>query len=424
MKKALVLICSMLVMFASAAQTSGLHIPSEKPIKPKDLPLAWTNPEVFCLLLHFDEGDSAYREGDLDLLDSAYNVAFDKNSPRLYTMSIEAYGHGSDSALMRMRVESVYRYFTMRGHEVMPVRYAYNPIHCSCHGDTVELIRFEVPTDKQIYDCADLPESRKMFNKNIPLDGSVMVTFRHNPIECIGGNSGCFLPAQDSNIRAYYTQLILKKGSIYSVYNTKDECPPPVEISIDEHLDYKQFFDQYELVPHQRQIILPIGYVVLHSTFNRKPGECQYLSDSIYLRFPVTEEQIESGLRVFAKKMGSRGVEYRQVSTKKVKGGPVLMIQAAINASQFDTIYLGKRITEEEVSKYLFFADSPTEQGAVTIRVKGEERYFKPFRLNGKGEYDYRKPFRAMLRIVPTEEEEIESTPADTFRNDGDEEIE
>lgn len=424
MKKALVLLCSLLVMVASVAQTSGLHIPSEKPIKPKDLPLAWTNPEVFCLLLHFDEGDSAYREGDLDLLDSAYNIAFDKNSPRLYTMSIEAYGHGDDSALMRMRVESVYRYFTMRGHEVMPVRYAYNPIHCSCHGDTVELIRFEVPTDKQIYDCADLPESRKMFNKSISLDGTVMVTFRHNPIECIGGNSGCFLPAQDSNIRAYYTQLILGKGSIYSVYNTKDECLPPVEISIEEHLDYKQFFEHYELVPHQRQIIIPIGYIVLRSSFNRKPGECQYLSDSIFVRFPATEEQIESGLRVFAKKMGSRGVEYRQVSTKKVKGGSVLMIQAAINASQFDTIYLGKRITEEEVSKYLFSADSPTEQGAVTITVKGEERYFKPFRLNGRGEYDYRKPFRAMLRIVPTEEEEIEPTPADSFRNDGDEEIE
>lgn len=423
MKKALVLICSLVVMFAAVAQTSGLHIPTEKPIKPKDLPLAWTNPEVFCLLLHFDESDSAYRESDLDLLDSAYNIAFDKNSPRLYTMSIEAYGHGYDSSLMSMRVESIYRYFTMRGHEVMPVRYAYNPIHCSCHGDTMELIRFEVPTDKQIYDCADLTDSRKMFNKNISLDGAVMVTFRHDPMECIGGSSGCFLPAQDSNIRAYYTQLLLKKGSIYAVYNTKDECPPPVEISIDEHLDYKQFFEHYMLVPHQRQIILPIGYIVLHSSFTRKIGECQYLSDSIYVRFPVTEEQVESGLKVFAKKMGAKGVEYRQVNTKKIKGGPVLLMQGAINASQFDTIFLAKRIPVEEVSKYLYPADSPTEQGAVTIMMDGEEKYFKPFRLNGRGEYDYKKPFRSMLRIVPTEEEEIE-TPADTFRNDGDEEIE
>lgn len=423
MKKTLVLLCSLMLMVAVAAQTSGLHIPSPKPIKPKDLPAAWTNPEVFCLLLHFDEGDSAYREADLDLLDSAYNVAFDKNNPRLYTMSIEAYGDAKNSKLMEARVESIYRYFTMRGHEIMPVRYAYNPIHCSCHGDSMELIRFEVPTDKQIYDCAELPDSRKIFNKDIRLEGSVLVTFRHNPIECIGGNSGCFLPAQDSNIRAYYTQLILKKGSIYAVYNTKGECPPPVELSIDEHLDYKQVLEHYALVPHQRQIILPIGYVVLHSSFNRKLDECQYLADSIFVRFPATEEQVESGIRVFAKKMGSKGIEYRQLSTKKIKGGPVLMIQAAINPSQFDTIYVGKRIAEDEVSKYLYPADSPTEQGAVTIMVNGEERYFKPFRMNGKGDYEFRKPFRAMLRIVEAEEEEVDDASSDAFRNDGDEEI-
>ena len=207
----LLIILFLAVAIGTWGQNSGLHIPSEKPIKPKDLPRAWTNPEVFCLLLHFDENDSSYRESDLDLLDSAYSVAYSRDNPRLYTMSIEAYGHEYDVDLMLSRIESVYRYFTMRGHEIVPVRYAYNPIHCSCHGDTIELIRYEVPTDKQVYDCAELPDSRKFLNKDIPLEGTILVTFRHNPIECIGGSSGCFIPAQDSNIRAYYTQLILKK---------------------------------------------------------------------------------------------------------------------------------------------------------------------------------------------------------------------
>ena len=107
--------------FAAAGQSSGLHIPSEKPIKPRDLPKAWTNPEVFCLLLRFDDSDSAYREEDLDLLDSAYSVAFSKDNPRMYTMSIEAYGNSRNADIMRARVESVYRYFTMRGHEIVPV---------------------------------------------------------------------------------------------------------------------------------------------------------------------------------------------------------------------------------------------------------------------------------------------------------------
>lgn len=405
-------------------QQSGLHIPSEKPIKPKDLPRAWTNPEVFCLLLHFDEGDSSYRESDLDLLDSAYSVAFNRDNPRLYTMSIEAYGNGFDQDLMQARIESVYRYFTMRGHEVVPVRYAYTPIHCSCHGDTVELLRYEVPTDKQVYDCAELPSTRKILNKDISLDGALLVTFRDNPVECIGGSSGCFIPAQDSNIRAYYTQLILKKGSIYSVLNTRDECPPPVQISIDEHLDYQQMVEKYFLVPHRRNIILPIGYVVLHSSFNRQPDECTHLTDSIFIRFPVTEEQLESRLRVYAKKYSSKGMEYKPLATKKIKGGPVLMLQGALNPTQFDTVFIAKRITEDEVSKYLYPADSPTEQGAVTIMIKGEERYFKPFRIDGKGQYEFKKLFRNMLRIIEDEEEDLNETGRDVFLNDGDEEIE
>ena len=405
-------------------QQSGLHIPSEKPIKPKDLPRAWTNPEVFCLLLHFDEGDSSYRESDLDLLDSAYSVAFNRDNPRLYTMSIEAYGNGFDQDLMQARIESVYRYFTMRGHEVVPVRYAYNPIHCSCHGDTVELLRYEVPTDKQVYDCAELPSTRKILNKDISLDGALLITFRDNPVECIGGSSGCFIPAQDSNIRAYYTQLILKKGSIYSVLNTRDECPPPVQISIDEHLDYQQMVEKYFLVPHRRNIILPIGYVVLHSSFNRQPEECTHLTDSIFIRFPVTEEQLESRLRVYAKKYSSKGMEYKPLATKKIKGGPVLMLQGALNPTQFDTVFIAKRITEDEVSKYLYPADSPTEQGAVTIMIKGEERYFKPFRIEGKGQYEFKKLFRNMLRIIEDEEEGLNETGRDVFLNDGDEEIE
>ena len=90
--KRLLFILFLIAVVAANAQ-SGLHIPTEKPIKPRDLPKAWTNPELFCLLLQFDEDDSAYREVDLDLLDSAYNLAFNRENPMMYTMSIEAYGN-------------------------------------------------------------------------------------------------------------------------------------------------------------------------------------------------------------------------------------------------------------------------------------------------------------------------------------------
>lgn len=414
----------LLTGFAAGAQPSGLHIPTAKPLKPKELAAAWHYPETFCLLLSFDAGDSAYRVSDLDLLDSAYAIAFDKESPRFYTMTIEGYARSGEEELMQARVASIYRYFTMRGHEVLPVRYAYNPIHCSCHGDTVELLRYEVPVNRQVYDCADLTESRKMLNKTIPLEGNLLVTFRHNPVECIGGSQGCFLPQQDSTLRSYYTQLILKKGSIYAVSDTRDECPPPVEISIEEHLDCIALMEKYFLVPHRRQIILPVGYVVLHSSFNRKGDECsQELPDSILIRFPVTEEQMEAKLRIFAKCQTSKGMEYKALPTKKIKGGPVLMIQAALNATQFDTIFLARRIQPEELFNYLFNADGPNEQGAVTVVEEHEEYFYKPFRVNRKGEYEYKKAFRALLRF-PQEDEESEGSSSTDFRNDGDEELE
>ena len=117
-------------------------------------------------------------------------------------------------------------------------------------------------------------------------------------------------------------------------------------------------------------------------------------------------------------------MEYKPLATKKIKGGPVLMLQGALNPTQFDTVFIAKRITEDEVSKYLYPADSPTEQGAVTIMIKGEERYFKPFRIDGKGQYEFKKLFRNMLRIIEDEEEGLNETGRDVFLNDGDEEIE
>lgn len=423
MRRVCLYLLLLLAVGTAGAQSSGLHIPTDKPLKPKALEAAWQYPETFCLLLTFDAGDSSYRVADLDLLDSAYAIAFDKESPRYYTMTIEGYARSGEESLMQARVASVYRYFTMRGHEVLPVRYAYNPIHCSCHGDTVELLRYEVPTNRQVYDCAELTDSRKVLNKSIPLEGNMLVTFKHNPTECIGGSQGCFLPQQDSTLRSYYTQLILKKGSVYAVRDTRDACPPPVEITIDEHLDCLQLMEKFFLVPHRRQIILPVGYVVLHSSFSRKGGECsQALPDSILIRFPVTEEQAEAKLRVFAKCHTSKGVEYKALPTKKIKGGPVLMIQAGLNAAQFDTIFLARRIQPEEVRSYLYEADSPTDQGAVTIIEDKEEHFYKPFRVNRKGEYEYKNAFRALLRL-PQEDEESEAAPGTDFRNDGDEEL-
>lgn len=411
----------MTTLFATALWAqSGIYVPSAKPVK--NMKKALEQPDVFCLILYFAPGDTVCKINDLDLLDSAYRIAFDRESPKLYTMTIESYGDNNE-AIGRARVESVFRYFAQRCHAQFPIRYAVNPIHCSCKGDSNEIVRYEVPVSRMVYNCADLPDSRKLFNKSIQLPGSVMITFQHNPDECIGSSRGCFLPSQDSTIRGYYTSMILKRGSVYSVTNTKDECPPPLEISIEEHLDYAEVVERYFLVPHRRQIIAQAGYIVIHSNFQRKPGECtQVNNDTILIRFPLTEYQYESKLRAFAKVHTEKGVEYKSIATRKVrgkKGSTSITVEARITPSQFDTIFLGKRIQEEDIHDYFYPVKNNTEQGTITIGGK----YYKAYKLDSRGDYLMRPSMEDMLRIIEEQEEYPEPQPRKKRGSDDDEEI-
>lgn len=400
----------------SWAQT-GIYIPSDKPIK--NMKVAMTNPDKFCLLVKYNYGDSTYTTADLDLFDSVYNMAFDRNNPKLYSMIIEGYGD-SDEELTQKRVDIVYHYFAHRSHAPFPIRYAVNSIKCSCHGDTTELLRYEVPVDKKVYDCAQLPPSRKLLNKTISLEGSVLITFVHNPEDVLGISRGCYVPGQDTTIRGYYASVYMPKGTLYSVSNTMDSCPSDVQFRIEEHLDYKEVLDKYFLVPHKKQIILQVGYVVLHSNLNRGYTECsQELADSIFVRFPITQEQWDNKLRIFGKKYSEKGVAYKALTTKKVPSKISINIQCALNVTQLDTIFLGKRIQPEELDDYFFECETDMEQGSFTV----EGKHYKAYRYDRHGEYEIKKPLRALLRIIDEKDVEIEDQKTDRRYAD-DEEIE
>lgn len=412
------LLAFLLNAFGLFAQ-SGIYLPSAKPAKngQKKVQVTMQNPDQFALLINYRGGDSTYAPTDLDWLDSAFNVAFDRENPKLYSMVIEGYG-GSDASLTEARVEGVYRYFAHRCHAPFPIRYASNNIHCSCHGDTVELLRYEVPVDKRYYDVSTLPDSRRSFN-GMQLNNCVLVTFKHNPDECIGTARGCFAPAQDSTIRGYYASVYMKKGALYSVTNTKDSCPHP-QFSIEEHLDYKETVERYFLVPHRKQIIVQVGYVVLHSNINREYGECsQLLNDSIYIRFPVTQEQWDNKIRIFGKKYSEKGVEYKALTTKKVPSKISISIQTGLNAMQLDTIFLGKRIQPEELKDYFFEVKTDMEEGSFTV----DGHHYKAYRLDKHGEYEIKKPLRLLMRINDDPAEDIEEQDTDKRYSD-DEEIE
>lgn len=408
----------LLLLAGTAVAQTGIYIPSAKPIK--NMQAAMVNPDVFCLLVHYNAAtDSAYSVSDLDWFDSVYNLAFDRNNPKLYSMTIEGYG-GDDEALTQSRVNMVYRYFAHRCHAPFPIRYAVNPIQCSCHGDTVEVLRYEVPVDLKVYNCAQLPASRKLLNKNINLEGCVLVTFRHNPDECIGLSRGCFVPGQDTTVRGYYASVFMQKGALYSVTNTKDSCPSNVQFYIEEHLEYKDVIEHYFLVPHKKQVILQAGYIVIHSSLNREPGECtRELADSIMVRFPVTPEQWEGKVRIFGKKYTDKGLVYKSLSTKKVPSKISINVQAGINVTQLDTIFLGKRIQPDELNDYFYECDTDLEEGSFTVGG----RHYKAYRFDKHGAYEIKKSLRALLRIVEDEVDEVEEQETDKRYAD-DEEIE
>ncbi len=392
-----------LLLPAGAAAQSGLYIPSAKPIK--NMQKALQNPEVFCLLIKYNAGDVDYDTTMLDLLDSAYRIAFDMRNPMYYTMTIEGYGD-ADERLSDRRVEAVYQYFARRCHSSFPVRRALNPIHCSCQGDTVETLVFEVPTSRMTYNCGDLPEARRTLNKTVDLTGSVLVTFRNDPDECVGTARGCQIPAADSVVRGYYASLFIARGAIRSVERTKDNCPSNIEIKIDDHLDYRPVVEQYNLVPHRKQIIVQAGYVVLDYSGVMPADSCtEPLKDSIFIRIPVTKEQMDAKLKFYAKVKTSRGIEYKAMPTRKMPGKAELGLQAPINLGQFDTIYLGKRIQESELGKYFYKVDGPTEASAFDVGGT----YYVAYHVGKRGVYELKKPLSALFRIIPEQEEEVPS---------------
>lgn len=419
MKKILVaaVIFTLFSSLALRAQ-SGLYLPTTKPVK--DMRAALTNPQAFYLLLSYQGSDSTYNITHLDLLDSAYRIAFSEENPMLYTMVVESYA-GADETLGNKRVEAVVRYFSKRCHSLFPIRYARNPIHCSCHGDSVETIRFEVPTATAVYDCATLPSERLKLNKSIDLTNSVLVTFRNNPDECIGSARGCYVPAADSLVRGYYAQLFLARGSVYSVSGTKDTCPSDIQIKVDDHLDYRTTVERYSLIPHPKQILVQAGYVVVSSNYARTLDECEEpQKDSIFIRIPATPEQLAAKLKFFARVKTSRGIEYKALPTRKMPGKGELMLQAPINVAQFDTIYLGKRISEKELKDYFFEVDSPTEAASFAVG----NRFFVAYRVDKHGSYELRKDLRDLFRIVPDQEEDLQPREEKRKNVDPDEIIE
>lgn len=413
MLRRLILFALVVIPLALCAQ-SDFYIPGNSRVK--DMRKALQDPEQFALLLQFTGSDTTLTLSHLDWLDSAYGYAFNPQSRRMYTMRVEAFA--VDSAVGQGWADAVVRYFARRSRMPFPVRYAINPVHCSCMGDSTEVVRYEVPLTVESYALNDLPESRRFLNKTVPLNSAVLVTFMDNPDACLGAARGCFIPAQDSTIRGYYTELSLKRGALYAVEGTKDSCPADASVTIEEHLDYRGVVERYFLIPHKRHVLVQAGYVVLRPDSLLPVLDCRLpLPDSITIQLPATQEQWDNKVRFFAKRYSEKGVEYRSLPTKKVvnKGSGALHIKASINLTQMDTIFIGKRIKDNELDDYFYEVDSGRDVGAFSYG----KHYYVAYRMNNRGEYEMKKSLRKLFRIVPDEEEsDTKTLPVEEDEND------
>ena len=190
---------------------------------------------------------------------------------------------------------------------------------------------------------------------------------------------------------------------MHEVRNTKDTCPQDFVIQINDHLDYKTLIEHYTLVPHRKQIIVSAGYIAFGGNARKEFDECnEPQKDSLFIRIPATEQQLASKLKFWGKVKTSRGVEYKALPTRKLPGKGMLVLQAPMNATMLDTIYLGKKIDEKELGKYFYEVNNPHQTSAFAVG----NRFFVAYSVDKHGAYQLKEPLRNLFRIIPEQEED------------------
>ncbi len=122
-----------------------------------------------------------------------------------------------------------------------------------------------------------------------------------------------------------------------------------------------------------------------------------------------------------SKKLNNKGqLEYKALSTKKLKSKDKtkITVQAGINATQLDTVYLGKRIQPEEIGSYFYPAISEVEEGSFEFGGK----HYKAFRVNKHGDYEIKPALRQLFRIIEQEDDDADEPRTQKKPRKGDDE--
>ncbi|MEA4968750.1 MAG: hypothetical protein VB048_11625, partial [Bacteroidaceae bacterium] len=234
----------------------------------------------------------------------------------------------------------------------------------------------------------------------IDLTSKAYILVENNPEEALGKFNDYYFPMQDTTIVSKNMSMLkMPKGALGSLTHTKDTIDAQMDLSFEDYLSFEEITNNYSLVPHKRQFILKAGYFVVKS--NRQPNyetckQKENYKPEITIRLPLEMQQNEARLKFFAKTYNPNGTwEYKAVPTTKDKDRETKLeaIIGNFTAFQLDTIYVGKKVAEDEMSNY-FYPAKEGEPGA--FRALGG--WLKPYKLDKRGTIIMKKDMEIMLR--------------------------
>ena len=360
-------------------------------------------PERVEAYINFDKGSAYYTKGGLNALDSLYVMTFSNNNNRFYKMTIVGYDDGepvseASSSLARDRAVMIFKYFSSREETEYIIKRTPSSYTQLCVGEVPYYIKYKMPFDFKWINLYNLPVEERVEN-NISLAGKAHIIIEDDPEDCLGEYYNYDWPAHDTILQANYAIVKIPQGSLDYIHHTKDTITYKCPISYKEVMSFEQLTSNYFLIPHKKQYILNAGYIVVSP--KRKPdySSCankESIEANIQIDVPIESQQQSAGLKFYGKTYKPNGeVVYKAISTKKIKDKDTKQqtLECFITPFQFDTIFLGKKIEEKEMSNY-FYPAKEGEPGA----FEAMGGWLKPFKLDKRGEYIIKEPMQAILR--------------------------
>lgn len=388
--------CNMLMVSQPPKQKKGRTPKTAQPATPY-------YPEKIEAYICFEPSSAYYTEEGLNILDSIYSIAFSTTNTKFYKMTIEAYDDADplnelNASLARDRAVMIFNYFSSReGTEFIIKRTPSTYIH-SCGGEMPYYIKYKMPFDFKWTSLYNKTEEERT-KDGISLVGKVRLIIEDDPEGCLGEYFDYYYPSQDTTLSANLSSVTIPQGALKSITHTKDTIEYTCNIEYEEYMNFEELTNNYHLIPHKKQFLVNAGYIVVNAEHQPDYNSCQNKENFlpvIKVSVPLELQQNDARLKFYAKVYDTKGkAVYKSVPTKKEKDKETKLqtISADLTAFQLDTIYIGKKIEENELSDY-FYSAKEGEPGA--FQAMGG--WLKPYKLNKKGQYVIKKQMQMVLR--------------------------